>query len=51
MTGPRTFYVDDELVSFIDQVAARYGISRSMALRRMVVFYQAAPGFRLFGCT
>lgn len=48
MMTSTTFYIDAELVRFIDEMAVRYGISRSMALRRMVMLCRATPNLRLF---
>lgn len=44
-----TFYMDDDLLQYIEEEAERYGISRSMALRRMVMMCRATPNLRLFG--
>lgn len=44
-----TFYVDEALVNYVDEVAERYGISRSMALCRMLLICRATPTLHLFG--
>lgn len=44
-----TFYVDKARVNYVDEMAARYGISRSMALCRMLLIRRPTPTLNLFG--
>lgn len=44
-----TFYLDGELIDYLDDLAEHYGISRSMVLRRLLLICRATPTLKLFG--
>lgn len=44
-----TFYIESEVIDYLDDLADQYGISRSMALRRLLALCRATPTLRLFG--
>lgn len=48
MKTSTTFYIDETLVRYVDEMAARYGVSRSMALCRMLLICRATPKLNLF---
>lgn len=48
MTETTTFYLESEIIDYLDDLANEYGISRSMALRRLLMICRATPTLRLF---